>query len=79
MNIVNILKGENKKVMEKSNNKIISPVLISKKIADMNNFLVDFWGDDRWDIRKCPHPLAIEIAKRPSLRNRWVNFDRDEL
>lgn len=56
--------------------KIISPVAISKKIEEMNNQLVGYWSDDRWDIRKCPHPSAVELAKSPTLRNRWVNFDR---
>ncbi|WP_088033234.1 tyrosine-type recombinase/integrase [Evansella clarkii] len=56
--------------------KIISQSEISKKIVTMNGELQGFWANDRWDIRKCPEPSAIELAKSPTLRNRWVNFDR---
>lgn len=56
--------------------KILSSTAISKKIAKMNSELQGFWLDDRWDIRKCPHPSAIELSKNPALKNRWVNFDR---
>lgn len=58
--------------------KIISSVAIGKKIAEMNSKLEGYWADDRWDIRKCPLPSAIELSKSSSLRNRWVNFDRVE-
>ena len=40
----------------------------------MSEELKGFWKDDRWDIRKCPHPSAMEIAKRKAVRIRWVNF-----
>lgn len=59
-----------------SKGRIISPLAITKRLEEMNSKLVDYWADDRWDIRKCPHPSAIELSKNPSLRNRWVNFDR---
>jgi integrase len=61
-----------------TNRKILNPIAISKRIAEMNNKLEGYWSADRWDIRKCPHPSAIELSKNPSLRNRWVNFDRVE-
>ncbi|WHY31913.1 tyrosine-type recombinase/integrase [Bacillus wiedmannii] len=41
----------------------------------MSSQLVGYWSEDRWDIRKCPHPSAIDLAKNPSLKNRWVNFE----
>lgn len=53
---------------------IISDVKISKKIEDMHNALVGFWKSDDWDVRKCPEPSAIEYAKTPSIRNRWIRF-----
>lgn len=56
--------------------RILDHVAISKKIAEMKAELQGFWSDERWDIRKCPHPSAIELSKNPSLRNRWVNFDK---
>lgn len=63
--------------MNTSNNrKILSEVAISNKIAEMNNELQGFWESDKWDIRICPHPSAIKLSQNPSLRNRWVNFDR---
>lgn len=58
--------------------KIISSVAISKKIAEMSSQLVGYWSEDRWDIRKCPNPSAIDLAKNPSLKNRWVNFESVE-
>jgi hypothetical protein len=59
-----------------SKRKIITQSEISKKIAIMNEELQGFWANDRWDVRECPEPSAIELAKSPSLKNRWVNFDR---
>lgn len=58
--------------------RIISSEKISKKIDQMNKDMNGYWFEDRWDIRKCPHPSAIELCKNPSLRNRWVRFDRVE-
>ncbi|MBY0222527.1 tyrosine-type recombinase/integrase [Sporosarcina aquimarina] len=58
--------------------KIINQNEISKKIASMKEELQGFWADDNWDIRICPHPSAIELSKNPSLRNRWVRFERVE-
>ncbi|MDP7990394.1 tyrosine-type recombinase/integrase [Bacillus sp. MHSD_36] len=63
---------------DSSKRKIISQSEISKKIAAMNEELQGFWANDRWDIRECPEPSAIELCKNPSLRNRWVRFDRVE-
>lgn len=61
-----------------TNRKLVTKTEINKKIADMTGVLQGFWAADRWDIRICPHPSAIELSKNPSLRNRWVNFDRVE-
>ncbi|OKL38238.1 tyrosine-type recombinase/integrase [Domibacillus mangrovi] len=61
-----------------TNRKLITSTAISEKIADMNSVLKGFWAADRWDIRLCPHPSAVELSKNPSLRNRWVNFDKVE-
>ena len=44
----------------------------------MSSQLVGYWSEDRWDIRKCPHPSAIDLSKNPSLKNRWVNFESVE-
>ena len=46
------------------------------KIAVMNEEMQGFWANNSWDIRKCPHPSAIELSKNPALRNRWVRFER---
>jgi hypothetical protein len=54
----------------------LSNVAISKKIAEMKAEMDGFWAHDRWDVRKCPHPSAIEFAKKPALKNRWVNFEQ---
>lgn len=59
-----------------SKRKIISQSEISKKIAVMNEEMQGFWANNSWDIRKCPHPSAIELSKNPALRNRWVRFER---
>ncbi|HDR3436016.1 TPA: transposase [Bacillus thuringiensis] len=56
--------------------RIVSSSEISKKIAEMNNELQGFWAKDKWDIHQCPEPSAIELAKSPKLRNRYVHFDR---
>ncbi|PDY79738.1 transposase [Bacillus cereus] len=56
--------------------RIVSGSEISKKIAEMNNELQGFWAKDKWDIHQCPEPSAIEFAKSPKLRNRYVHFDR---
>lgn len=61
-----------------TNRKLITSTEISKKITEMNTALQGFWAADRWDIRVCPHPSAIELCKNPALRNRWVNFDKVE-
>lgn len=61
-----------------TNRKLITSTAISEKIADMNSVLKGFWAADRWDIRICPHPSAVELCKNPRLRNRWVNFDKVE-
>lgn len=61
-----------------TNRKLITSTAISEKIADMNSVLKGFWAADRWDIRICPHPSAVELSKNPTLRNRWVNFDKVE-
>ena len=61
-----------------TNRKLVTNTEINKKIADMTSVLQGFWAADRWDIRICPHPSAIELSKNPSLRNRWVNFDKVE-
>ncbi|EHT58112.1 transposase B domain protein [Staphylococcus aureus subsp. aureus CIG1233] len=42
----------------------------------MNEEMQGFWANNSWDIRKCPHPSAIELSKNPALRNRWVRFER---
>lgn len=54
--------------------KILESSIIHRKIVEMSEELKGFWKDDRWDIRKCPHPSAMEIAKRKAVRIRWVNF-----
>ena len=61
-----------------TNRKLIASTEINKKIANMTSVLKGYWAADRWDIRICPHPSAIELSKNPSLRNRWVNFDKVE-
>ena len=61
-----------------TNRKLVTSTEINKKIADMTSVLQGFWAADRWDIRICPHPSAIELSKNPSLKNRWVNFDKVE-
>lgn len=50
-----------------SKRKIISQSEISKKIAVMNEEMQGFWANNSWDIRKCPHPSAIELSKNPAL------------
>ncbi|MBE7594441.1 hypothetical protein H9M79_11810, partial [Staphylococcus aureus] len=49
-----------------SKRKIISQSEISKKIAVMNEEMQGFWANNSWDIRKCPHPSAIELSKNPA-------------
>ncbi|HHQ0073805.1 TPA: site-specific integrase, partial [Listeria monocytogenes] len=61
-----------------TNRKLVTSTEINKKISDMTSVLQGFWAADRWDIRICPHPSAIELSKNPSLKNRWVNFDKVE-
>lgn len=57
-----------------TNRKLVTSTEINKKISDMTSVLQGFWAADRWDIRICPHPSAIELSKNPSLKNRWVNL-----
>ena len=33
------------------------------KIAVMNEEMQGFWANNSWDIRKCPHPSAIELVR----------------
>ncbi|WP_144525370.1 tyrosine-type recombinase/integrase [Bacillus sp. DE0042] len=58
------------------NNRMISSVEISKKISQMNDGLQGFWGKDKWDVRECPIPSAIELCQYPSLRIRYVYFEK---
>lgn len=55
------------------NLKIVSSIEINRKIAAMQESLVGYWADDRWDIRTCPLESAQEL-KDIVLRNRWINF-----
>lgn len=59
---------------EKDQLLILDKIQISRKIERMYDSLVGFWGKDDWDARECPEPSAIEYAKTPSLRNRWIRF-----
>lgn len=61
-------------MLTSNNRKILDSSIIHKKILGMSEELQGFWKDDRWDIRNCPHPSAMEIAKSNAVRIRWVNF-----
>lgn len=56
--------------------KIINGVEISKKITKMNEALQGFWTNDKWDVRACPLPSAIELCQYPALRIRYVYFTK---